>query len=180
MMPRRGFTLIELIVVIAAVAVIMSAAGVLMHFVLQMDTEVHLRTRTVTTVGRLAEQFRRDVHQARGEPVIAANHRAVELHLPGGKTVKWRTDEAGGLVRTEQARGGAGVPPADRSAGVPPANREDSFTLPKGTTAALELQPQGARIVTIRIESPGTGGPSLVIEALASRDERLAAEEEKP
>ena len=75
------------------------------------------------------------------------------------------------LIRTEQAG-------ARRR---PPANREDSFTLPKGTTAALELQPQGAaRIVTIRIDSPGTGGPSLAIEALASRDERLAVEEEKP
>ena len=94
--------------------------------------------------------------------------------MPGGRIVKWRIDEARDVVRTEQVR----RRPWRRR---PPANREDSFTLPKGTTAALELQPQGtARIVTIRIESPGTGGPSLAIEALASRDERLAVEEEKP
>ncbi len=170
--PRRGFTLIEVIVVITAVAVILAASVLLMHFVLQMDTEVRQRTRTVAALGRLAEQFRRDVHQARSEPLIAADHRAVEIRLPGGRVVKWRIDEPSGVIRTEQG-------PA--SVGILPANREDSFPLPKGTTAALELQPQGAaRIVTIRIDSPGTSGPSLAVEALASRDERLAAEEEKP
>ena len=93
MMPRRGFTLIEMVVVMTAVAAILAATVVLMHFVLQMDTEVRQRTHTVATVGRLAEQFRRDVHQARGEPVIAADHRAAELRLPGGRIVKWRIDE---------------------------------------------------------------------------------------
>jgi prepilin-type N-terminal cleavage/methylation domain-containing protein len=167
MTPRRGFTLVELVVVMTAVAVILTATSVLMHFVLQMDTEVRQRTHTVATVGRLAEQFRRDVHQARGEAVLAGDHHAAELHLPGGRIVKWRVDEQRRLIRTEQARGIA--------------DREDSFTLPQGTTAGLESQSQGAaRVVTIRIESPDTGGPSLAIAALASRDERLAVEEEKP
>ncbi|MGO9114172.1 MAG: prepilin-type N-terminal cleavage/methylation domain-containing protein [Thermoguttaceae bacterium] len=167
MIPRRGFTLIELLAVITATAAILAATVMLMHFVLQMDTEVRQRTHTVTTVGRLAEQFRRDVHQARGEPVLAANHRAAELHLPGGTIVRWRIDVPGILVRIEQAPGVA--------------HREDSFTLPKGTTVSLELRPQGAAgIVTIQIDSPGMGGPSLAIEALASRDQRLAVEEGKP
>ena len=96
--------------------------------------------------------------------------------MAGGAIIKWRIDEPRGLIRTEQA-----PRVADRSVGVSPANREDSFALPKGTTAALELQPQGAaRIAVIRIESPGTGGPWLVIEALAARDARLSVEEEKP
>ena len=174
MIPRRGFTLVEVLVAVTALAAILAASVVLMHFVLQMDSDVRQRTHTVATVGRLAEQFRRDVHQARGEPVIAADHRAAELHLPGGRIVKWRIDEPSEVIRTEQAGGG------DRSAGNLPANREDSFALPKGTKAALESQLQGAaRFVMVRIDSPGTGGPSLAIEALASRDERLAVEEEK-
>ena len=164
-MPRRGHTFIELLIVITATGAIMAATIVLLHLVLQVDHEARLRTHTVATVGRLAEQFRRDVHQARGEPLLAADHRAAELRLPGGRIVKWRIDEQSGLIRTEQA---------GSDLGVPPANREDSFTLPKGTTAALEVQPQGAaRIVTMHVDSPGTGGPSLAIEA-------LAVEEEKP
>jgi prepilin-type N-terminal cleavage/methylation domain-containing protein len=176
MTSRRGFSLYELLVVVTVVTVIMAATVVLMHFVLQMNTEVHQRTQTVTTVGRLADQFRRDAHMARGEPLLATDHRTVELHLPGGTIVKWRIEEQRTLVRTEQARGSG-----DHGAGSVPANREDSFTLPKGTTAALELQPQAtARILTLRIESPGSSGPSLAIEALAARDGRLAVEEEKP
>ena len=191
MTPRRGFALIELLVVITAMAAILAAAIVLTHFLLQMDTEVRQRTRTVATLGRLAEQFRRDAHQARGEPVVATDHRAVEFRLPGGRIVKWRIDEPRGLIRTEHPGGSSvgnlpanrsvGILPANRGVGILPANREDSFTLPKDATAALELQPQGAaRIVTIRIDAPGTGGPALAIEALASRDQRLAIEEEKP
>lgn len=168
--------MIEMVVVVAVATVIAAATGVLLHFVLQMDAEARRQTHTVATLGRLAEQFRRDVHQARGEPLLAGDHRAIDLHLPGGKIVKWRIDEPRGLIRTEQVRGAA-----DRGVGVSPADREDSFALPKGTTAALELQPQGAaRIAAIRIESPGTGGPALAIEALASSDQRLAVEEEKP
>lgn len=172
MTSRRGFSLVELLVVVSLVTVIMAAAVVLMHFVLQTHGEVRRRTQTVTTIGRLAEQFRRDVHRARGEPLIAADHRTAEFHLPGGTIVKWRREEQGGLVRTEQA---------ERGASVSPAHREDTFTLPKGTTADLELLPRAAaRIVAIRIESPGTGGPALRIEGLACRDQRLAVEEGKP
>ena len=136
--PRRGFTLIELLVVVTVVSTILSATVVLMHFVLEMDTEVRQRTHTVATVGRLAEQFRRDVHQARGEPLVAADHRAAEFHLSGGRIVKWRIDEPSGVIRTEQASDGAG-----HGVGILPAIREDSFSLPQGTTAALESQPQG-------------------------------------
>jgi prepilin-type N-terminal cleavage/methylation domain-containing protein len=171
-----GFTLVELIVVMTVVTVILAASVVLMHFVLQLDGEVHQRTYTVTMVGRLADQFRRDVHQARGEPVIAKDHRSAEIHLAGGRIVKWQVDELHKLVRTEQAHGSA-----EASAGNGPTNREDTFTLPKGTLATMELQSQGAaRFATIRLVSPGAGGPSLTIEALASRDERLAVQEEKP
>ncbi len=174
--PRRVFTRIEMLVVVTVVSTILSATVVLMHFVLEVDTEVRQRTHTVATVGRLAEQFRRDVHQARGAPLVAANHRAAEFHLSGGRTVKWQIDEPSGVIRTEQASDGAG-----HGVGILPAIRESSFSLPQGTTAALESQPQRlSHIVTIRIDSPGTSGPSLVIEALASRDQRLAAEEEKP
>ncbi len=161
--PRRGIFLVEMIVVITAVGIILAATGVLLHFMLQMNNEVRERTHTVAMVGRLAEQFRRDVHQAHNDWNVAADHRAAELHLAEGKIVKWRMDEEDGVVRREQAPGDA--------------SREDSFRLPKGTTAAFGSKPQ---MVMMRIESPGTDGPALVVEALASRDARLIVEEEKP
>jgi type II secretory pathway pseudopilin PulG len=173
MISRRGFTLVELLALITSLAAILGATVTLMHFVLQMDTEARQRTHTVTTVGRLAEQFRHDVHQARGEPVVAADHRTAELRLPGDMLVKWRVEEANTLVRTEQ------VPrSADPSKASRPADREESFNLPQGTTASLESQSEGtARILTIQVDSPDKGGPRLTISALASRDHQLAVEE---
>ena len=170
--PRPGFTLIELLVVITAMSSILAATGVLMHFVLQIDRETRRHAYTVTTVGRLAEQFRSDVHQARGEPLLTSNPRTIELHLPGRQIVKWRIDESRRLIRMEQSHG-----IADTSAGGRPASREDSFDLPKGVAVTLELQSQqAARLPTIRIDSPDAGGLSLTIEALASRDQRPAEE----
>jgi prepilin-type N-terminal cleavage/methylation domain-containing protein len=167
MNSRHGFSLVELLVVITAMTAILAASVVLIHFVLQFDHEVRQRTHIVTTIGRLAEQFRRDVHQARGEPFVASDHRSAELHLAGGTVVKWRSDPLGDLVRLEQAKGVA--------------DRENTFTLPKGTAATMEIQPQGtARIVAIRVHSSGTNGPTLSIEALAGRDERAAVEEAQP
>ncbi len=167
MSSRRGLTIAELLVVITTVTVILSGVVVLMDFVFQLNGEANHTTQVVADVGRMAEQFRSDAHQAHGEPIVAADHRSAEFHLSGGKIVTWRIDEPRGLVRTEKVR----------AAG----DRENAFHLPKDTTATLELQAQGAtRTISIRIRSPGNGGPRLAIEALAARDRRLALEEEKP
>jgi hypothetical protein len=148
---------------------ILAGTALLMHAVLEMDVEVRQRTQTVNTIGRLAEQFRRDAHQAAGDPILSADRRGAEFHLPGGRVITWQIDDSRGLIRTQ------------RGAGIPPAVRENTYTLPPGTTAALELQSPGAsRIVTLRIDSPGTSGPAVAIEALTSRDARRAIEEETP
>ena len=93
-----------------------------------MDTEVRQRTHTVAMVGRLAEQFRSDVHQARANrcwrPIIGR----AEFRLPGGTTIKWRIDEPAKLIRTEQA------PTPPPRGFVRHAPRHD---------AALELQSRG-------------------------------------
>ena len=111
---------------------------------LQMNNEVRQRTHTVAMLGRLAEQFRRDVHQAHGEPLVAADHRAVELRLPGGKIVKWRIDEQDGVVRTEQA------PDRRRPRGlVPPAQRHRR----RRSNCSRRARPGSSRM---RVDSPGT------------------------
>jgi hypothetical protein len=164
--PKKGHSLVELLAVITGLAVVLGGAIALMRFMLGVNGEVTERTRTVATIGRLAEQFRRDVHQARGKPTVAADHASAEFQLPGGRVVRWRTDNREGLVRAEHSGQST--------------DRQSSYFLPKGTTAALELQPQGAEpLVVLRIESSDAVGPSLVIEVLAARDERLGVEEEK-
>ena len=163
---RRGHSLVELVAVITGISVVMGGTVTLLTFVLRMSDDARDRTHTVATIGRLAEQFRRDVHEARGEPLVAADHRSAELKLPGGRTVRWRIDDHDDLVRAEH--GGAA------------ADRQNTYSLPQACTVELRIEPEGAaRIVRLQIDSPGVGGPSLVIEALAGQDFQSGAEDEK-
>jgi hypothetical protein len=165
-MKRRGHSLVELIAVITGISVVMGGAITLMTFTLRMSDGARDRTHTVATIGRLAEQFRRDVHEARGEPSVAADHRSAELKLSGGRSIRWRIDDRDGLVRAEH--GGAN------------SDRQNTYSLPQGCKGELRIESQGAtRIVSLQIDSPGVGGPSLAIEALAGQDKRLGVEDEK-
>jgi type II secretory pathway pseudopilin PulG len=165
--PKRpGFTLVELLTVITGLTVVLGGAAVLMQFLLGVSGEVRDRTHTVVTLGRLAEQFRQDAHNARGEPRIAADEQAVAFDLPAEGPIRWAIDEHGDLCRWENAGSKAA--------------RQNTYRLPKGTTATYELQGQGpARIVALRIVSPDAVGPTLTIEAFVGRDDKLAMEEKK-
>ena len=122
-----------------------------------MGGEVRERTHTIATLGRLADQFRRDVHGIQGEPSLAADHRSAEFRLGAGRTVQWRVGDGGEIVRVEHAHGTA--------------DREDQFVLPQGSTATMEIRSQsGRKFVALRIDSAAFGGPSLAIEAIAGRD----------
>jgi prepilin-type N-terminal cleavage/methylation domain-containing protein len=162
--PKRpGFTLMELMAVITALAVVLGGAIVLIQFMLGISGEVRERTHTVVTLCRLAEQFRRDTHAASGEPRIAADHRWAEFDLPGGGTIRWEIDERGDLCRKE-------------SAGTKP-SLQNTYRLPNGTATAFDHAT--ARIAALRIESAEAAGPVLVVEALVERDEMFAVEEKK-
>ena len=165
-MKRRGHSLVELVAVITGVSVVLAGAITLVTFTLRVSDDARDRTHTVTTIGRLAEKFRRDVHEADSAPSVAADHRSAELKLSGGRTVRWRIDDQDGLVRTEH--GGA------------PADRRNKYALPQGCTTDLQIEQEGTRrIAALRIDSPGVGGPSLAIKALAGGLNRRGAEDEK-
>jgi hypothetical protein len=165
-MKRPGFSLVELVAVITGVSVILGGAITLMTFILRMSDEVRDRTHTVAMIGRLAGQFRRDVHEARGEPSVAPDHRSAEFQLFGGSVVRWRIDNRDGLVRVEHTGRAT--------------DRQNTYCLPQGCTAELHIKSQGtSKIVALRIDSPGVSEPSLAVEALAGEDQRLRVEDEK-
>jgi hypothetical protein len=166
-MKRSGFSLIELLAVITGLTVVLGGAVALMELMMGMNGDVRERTHTIATLGRLADQFRRDAHGARGEPYIARDKQAAEFDLSGGEAIRWGIDREGDLYRWETTDGVSRL-------------RQNTYALPNGTTASLDVQKQGAaRIVVLRIESPDAAGPSLAIEALAGRDAMPAEEEKK-
>jgi hypothetical protein len=161
-MRRSGFSLVELVAVIAGTAVVVGGATAILQLMLGTNGEVRERTVTIATIGRLAEQFRRDVHSAGGEPAISADQTSLELRHPRGRVVNWRCDEQNGVVRTEHGGGGA--------------DRRNAFQLPLKTTAALSSK---GKAVVLRIESAEAAGPALAVIAQIGQDESLGVEEEK-
>jgi hypothetical protein len=163
-MKRRGHSLVELIAVITGVSVVLGGAITLMTFVLRMNGDARDRTHTIASIGRLAQQFRRDVHEARKELKVEADG-ATDFDLIDGDAIRWGIDEHGGVYRWETG---------------PKASRQTTYRLPQGSTAVLKTEKQRkSQIVRLLIESPGVGGPSLAIEALACQEKQMGAEDEK-
>ena len=162
-MKRRGHSLVELIAVITGVSVVLGGAITLMTFVLRMNGDARDRTHTIASIGRLAQQFRRDVHEARKELKVEADG-ATDFDLIDGDAIRWGIDEHV-VYRWETG---------------PKTSRQTTYRLPQGSTAVLETQKQGkGQLVRLLIDSPGVGGPSLAIEALACQEKQMGAEDEK-
>ena len=66
---RRGFTLIELMVVIAIVTVILSLVGAVFQRLFLSEQTAMRAALIERTVSRLADQFRRDIHAATGASI---------------------------------------------------------------------------------------------------------------
>lgn len=62
MKPRRGASLIEMLVVMAVMTAVLSTVGVLFHRLFQTERLSTRLTVVELTTMRLADQFRRDVH----------------------------------------------------------------------------------------------------------------------
>jgi prepilin-type N-terminal cleavage/methylation domain-containing protein len=63
-MPRRGYTLIEMLVVITVSTVLLSVAVGVLHVLSRAERSGREHGNRATIVARLADQFRSDVHAA--------------------------------------------------------------------------------------------------------------------
>jgi Tfp pilus assembly protein PilE len=104
---RKGASLIELAVLIAAAAILFSVAIVVFNRILSMRRagQEHLE-RTVQTA-RLAEQFRRDVWASKTF-TLSESPPLLKLQSPDDREVEYRIDE-GNLQRTELSKGKQGL-----------------------------------------------------------------------
>ena len=161
---RRGVSLIELIVVLGIGAVMMGVCVTLLYAVLRTDGVGREHVRHSIVLARLADQFRRDVHAAKTVTGVADGEQW-KLELPPGRTVTYRL-EAGVLARSEQVDGTV--------------QRRESFTLPSGTTASIEIQAEAEPTVVSLMIVPvaeATGQPAgraVQIDAVLARDHRFA------
>jgi type II secretory pathway component PulJ len=99
-----GFTLVEMLVAIAFSATIMSMLGVLVSRVYSRNASSAEHVHDITTLGRLARQFRQDVHASVEATASAddANKRSLTLTAADGTRVEYALAD-GRLERTRSA-----------------------------------------------------------------------------
>src|SRR5689334_610049 len=93
---RRGFSMIEVVLVLGGVSIILGLCAGLLHVMLRLERAGRLHLAETVTVGRLAHQFRQDVHAAlRARPAVQDESLAakLELVLPAARQVDYEAAE---------------------------------------------------------------------------------------
>ena len=172
---HRAYALIEMVLAIGSIAIVLGLCAGLLHVLLRLDRTGRAHLVETATIGRLARQFRQDVHAARqaridGGPDGAAN---LDLKLAGDRRIVYEARERA-LLRTEQQ--GTTV------------QRRESYTLPFCRAGRFRVRAGDGKVwvsleLVRAIASAGETSPEslrhdLQIEALTDRDEgRLKAPE---
>jgi prepilin-type N-terminal cleavage/methylation domain-containing protein len=164
---RRGFSLIEMLVVITIGATLSGIAVLMLHALLRSHNTGREHLEYARTINRLAEQFRADVH-AMQQAMPAGDEMVFELSpLPANDTIiRYKCLER--RIDRSELQGGQIV-------------SQDSFMLPLDMAASIktELQ-QDVSIARIAISPKDNISPKLYraapirIEAVLGRDSRLS------
>jgi prepilin-type N-terminal cleavage/methylation domain-containing protein len=99
---RRGFTLVEMLLVVTAVTGILAACAMLLHSLLRLESAERAHLADASTVSRIARQFREDVRTSETADPIPGANQAPKLVLSGSdaSVVTYQVDGER-LVRTE-------------------------------------------------------------------------------
>lgn len=172
---RRGYSLVELVVVISVGSVIGTTAILLLGTLLAADRGARGHLQESASLSRLSRQFRADVAAAddatiempsatKGDSPERSSLRLM-LHGAGGETITY-VGEPGRALRKAQGESGP--------------NRQESYALPEPFALTFEIEstsPQ--RIVTMALAA-GDGNQSAIarlgwrVEAALARDRRHA------
>jgi prepilin-type N-terminal cleavage/methylation domain-containing protein len=156
MICRRAFTLVELLITMAAGSALMLLAVGLVHQTMHLTSVARGRADEHRAISRLAAQFRHDVH------------RADDVFIESAQTVRIRSGEFGEVTYIVKPQGCVRVAsgqPAERSG--PERYAHESFALQPGGGVYWELmdQPRRAAMSIYRSERPGS---EIVLRPLAS------------
>jgi hypothetical protein len=91
---RPAFTLVEMLLVITGVTTLLAACGILLHGLLRMESAERAHLADVSTVSRLARQFREDVRTAEKADRTPGEDQApkLTLTLPDASVVTYHVD----------------------------------------------------------------------------------------
>jgi prepilin-type N-terminal cleavage/methylation domain-containing protein len=171
---RRGFTLIEVVLVVGMASVILGAIGVVLHGVWRADLTARRHGTTMSSLAAVAAQFRRDVHagQIDSSAPLAGDSLAdgLVIALPDDQAIEYRA-AAGGITR--EVRGGGQI------------SHRETYALPSGATAGWRRSAADSLpLVSLLVDRPREANQSalagrrvLRIDAVVGLDQtRVAAQ----
>ena len=165
---RRGYVIVELMLVMSSLLIIFGVCVVLMHGLLKLDRVGRAHLAEASGRDRLARQFRLDVRSAshskpgRGE---AAPSDHLELGRPDGRVIDYRVLK-GRIVRDEHDKGGLIL-------------SHETYRLPSRALPWFQVRQEEKALFLLLQWNPetvseGMRSPDPGCEALLSRDLRFA------
>lgn len=147
MKPRRGFSLIEMLVVISVGTVLLMVAMTVLYTLKETQSKARQRLTEGRMTARLADQFRDDVHAA-----VRMERMPDEAASPG-ITVWQLTIDPDTSVRYE-----IGDRVVRRVLNSGDGKTHEDYRLPGGLRARISRADAGSGLATLRFETTGAGG----------------------
>lgn len=136
---RRGVTLVEMTVMMTAVAVMLGTCALMLGLAIRLQADGTAGFQRSETLDRLAARFRNDVHAARS---AAIDGRTLRLGSEADKAVEYRVDGEGGLSRV--------VVDGGKDAA------REAYRIPESAGAKLDLRDvDGRRFAALAVDLQG-------------------------
>ncbi|MDX1966782.1 MAG: type II secretion system protein [Planctomycetaceae bacterium] len=101
--PRQGYTLIEMLVVISLLGVLLTTTGGMLHLLMKVESACRHEQARQRTLSQLEEVFRRDVRWSLTARCSDAENELM-LTGPAGSSIRYRIDDS----RVERSEHGPG------------------------------------------------------------------------
>jgi hypothetical protein len=155
MRVRRGYSLIELVMLIVSTSLILGLCAGILHALLKVDRSGRAHVAGLSREARLSGLLRADVRAARHVlPAAAAD--TLSLALDDDHVVEYHV-QRGELVRVDRIRDTI--------------RNQDAFTLPRGGSVQFEVDP-GDEATLVRLV---TAKPQAAIDTYSGRPTRIEA-----
>lgn len=157
-----GITLVEVILAIVIATSVMGVLAAVVSRMIASNAAAHEHLRTVVTLGRLGEQFRRDAHASHRATIEESNDEPARLTLHGEGSIEYEITPAG----LERVATNAGRP-----------EHRDLFVLPGMKFLGWQMDDDGREISLVigRLARPQSedatlGGRFSIVASLAGRE----------